>query len=491
MAMPSRKNLILITLIAFFVLLFGFLLWYFSSLIFGSTSVDQQGNQVRTPGLFPFGDGGSGGVFGNPDDVNSGQGTNAEGTVNDEGIYIPRLRQVTDSPVVTATLFPVRVPGRESQNYTNIRYVEQGTGHVYDGRTNTLNVERLSNTTIPRITEGFFTSSSTVLLRYRDNTNAVKTFSAELARIFGDESGAQRQLQGIFLDDNIRDLDYDDRTNQLFYLIQSQIDPQTTLGIVSSTLGENKRQVLESPVSEWQVKWAGTRGSVSLDSTPSFEAFGPSYTLNTVNAVSRPLLPARLALQTLANDTGDKVLISFRDNNRLNLFMWESATNQYTDLNLETMTEKCVWSADNQTAYCAVPQNGFRGFVPDSWDQGAIRLEDEVWAIDAETNSVATVVNPANYGGDTLDMIDLAITADGSYLYFRNKNDLTLWTYLLDDSGSVFFTDDGAEAIEEVDFTVESSDNDNLNTSVATSGEAFSTDIESILPLAPEEEDDF
>ena len=493
MAVPKRKTIVVLILVGFFALLFGFLIWYFSGLLFGQTTVDEQGRVIRTPGLFPFGDG-SVAPFVPTDTLPAPNNGNGEvvGQLNDDGVFIPRLRLISQSPTVAATTFPVTFPGRASKNYDAIRYVDKNTGHVFDARSNSLEVDRISNTTIPGIRNGFFTSSTTLVLQYDDTFDNRKTFSASLARVLGADSDNQRQLQGIFLEDNMREVTYDDRTGQLFYFREFEQDPGTTIGLVSDTNGDGKKQIFSSPLSEWKPNWEGPRGTISLDSTASYETFGPSFSLNTATAALSPFVPARLALQTLTNDAGTKSLVSLRDQGRMRLFLYDIETTEYQDLNLETTIDKCTWGAEDLFIYCGVPVDGMRGFVPDGWYQGAMRLEDEMWLIEAASGLTRPLFNPVEYYDVTIDMIDVEISPDNKYLIFKNKNDYSLWTYeLLDDrENNLFLSDD----LVEDDFDIDPSEptEDTVAATSTVIDAEVNASIESTLPLEPEAaEDDF
>jgi len=55
-----------------------------------------------------------------------------------------------------------------------------------------------------------------------------------------------------------------------------------------------------------------------------------------------------------------------------------------------------------------------------------------VWRINTDDVSVRELFSPFDEGLFSLDIIDLGISADERFLYFRDKQDLFFWTYQLE-----------------------------------------------------------
>lgn len=440
MAMPSRKKMALWIFIAFVVIFAGALAWYFLPGLFTTTSYDEDGNPVREVDLFPFGGDGGGfdyDIFNNDDEPDDDLVN-----INPEDVYggerPPRLRIISEGPVIGATMFSAeghsglvgsaRATTTDEDVANTFRYIELGTGHVYEGRTTDGVVSRISNTTIPDIDEAEFVDQDRVLIRYTDDSDRIKTFSAELADNFGDSSSAPKRLQGIFLPDNILDVD---------------VSPEGTLGMIvpdgdeysvrtSDAVGDNTVELYRSPLSEWRVGWHGSNDTMLLQSTPSYETYGVAYTLDTSNGALRPYTTGRKALQVKPSASYDNAMISLYGDDEMRLYVWNRESNQYIDLSIDALAEKCTWAQARGSFFCATPMEDLQEGEPDLWYQGVTSYTDQVWQIDATTGQAQLVLSGALSDGRPFDIVDLQISPDEQFLYFRDKTSRALWSFQLD-----------------------------------------------------------
>ena len=106
-----------------------------------------------------------------------------------------------------------------------------------------------------------------------------------------------------------------------------------------------------------------------------------------------------------------------------------------TALPLQTFpAEQCVWSIATSTLlYCASPSDLPNAAYPDAWYQGAAVLSDDLWLADTLSGAVILVALLEETAGIAIDVIDPFLSSDERYLFFRNKNDSTLWSLKLTD----------------------------------------------------------
>lgn len=443
MVIPSRKRLVTIIFLVFLVAFFIGVILYFLPVITGNTTYDEQGNPIRTINLFPFGNTnvGTGGDTGttNPDTGVVGPG--GPGGIDSDTGRMPRLRQIAEGPIIGAYLYPapgnsgligpVATSTTDSDVENTIRYIELGTGHVYQGSTVDPEIARLSNTTIPRINQAMFTEPDRLLIRYEDEFNRVKTFSAELVLNNSEAAGSPKKIQGIFLTDDIARLDISP-TGKLLYTVASETNSRNTLFMTSDDTGSNKTQVFSLPISEWNVSWHGQEDSALITSVPSYNSYGVSYTLDTKTGTLAPYVPARRALFVVASNDFSRALLGMNIEGETKLYTWDRPTNQYIDLGLSGFAEKCVWAQVRAKFYCAIAIQTIAEAEPDLWYQGVSQYQDGFWEIDPVTGRSSLMVLPAEYTDRPIDAIDMAITSDEQFLYFRDKYDRSLWSLQID-----------------------------------------------------------
>lgn len=389
----QRKTLILITVA--FVFILGGLFFAYQFFIGGNGKDDSQGvtTEERKRGtLFP-----GSGLFGERE---------GEDTAEGDG-FVPKLRQISSAPTADGIVF-------DSEENTIIRYVERATGHIFETSGSSLEQNRISNTTIPRIQESVWSpNGNEVILRYLDENEILKSF-------YGKVSGDVGTLEGWFLSNNITNIDVHE-DGDIFYI---QKIGNNTKGIISNFDGTNSKTVYSSTISGWLPEWMGD--SITITTKPSQDISGIMYLLKSNNLEK---ILSFDGLITRTNPDGSKILFSISNSNETNLFIYDRSNEGFIEMPFRTLAEKCVW-ASNSKIFCASPYNNIQGIIPDDWYKGALSFSDDIWSYDTETETTRLVFDAAA-DNVTFDAVSLTVDPEEGILLFTNKNDLTLWALSL------------------------------------------------------------
>ena len=100
---------------------------------------------------------------------------------------------------------------------------------------------------------------------------------------------------------------------------------------------------------------------------------------------------------------------------------------EVNELSLQTLAEKCVWSAKNTYIYCTIPRTITNARYPDDWYQGRVNFEDSIWQIDTLTGANKLLVDTVQQK-NSLDAINLNLDPEEKYIIFTNKTDSKLGT---------------------------------------------------------------
>ena len=134
-----------------------------------------------------------------------------------------------------------------------------------------------------------------------------------------------------------------------------------------------------------------------------------------------------LGLTTNPNLDGSYTLYNTSIEN-LDLGAKKGNTNTALYLTTKTLPEKCVWSKKNiKVAYCAVPSYFVKTGYPEKWYQGLISFVDDFWSINVETGEQKLIYRPSSENKPLQDVTNLSLNDKENYLFFINKNDLSLW----------------------------------------------------------------
>ncbi|MDO8594642.1 MAG: hypothetical protein Q7R93_03980 [bacterium] len=331
----------------------------------------------------------------------------------------PALRQLTTTPIAGA------IAGIKD-GVVRVRYIDRATGNALEIPATGGEVNRLTNTTIPKVYEALWDKAgSGVILRYlKDDDETIRTFSA---RIKSGANGTPGELQGTFLPQDILALALSPSTTELVYLRE-----EGGRGVVTRALfdGSGKTELWRSPMREWLPAW-NVLGTIALQSKPSVFAGGILLSLNRDTGVVTPLLSGVRGLTTLESHTLSSVLYSESTNSGFSLNLLTSATGEREPVSLTTLPEKCVWDKDDTTLYCGVPSSIIGGSYPDAWYQGVVSFADELWSISVQSGNTSRISPISLEAGTSLDLIQPALSPDEKFLIFTNKTDGTLWSYQL------------------------------------------------------------
>jgi len=323
-------------------------------------------------------------------------------------------RKLVSSPVAGAT-FVV------NKGELAVRYVDRETGHIEDVFATSSKSSRVSNTTVPRIQNVVWGSSDILALQYlTEGDRNVETFLAKIVQTSATTSNSVGSLSGTFLPQNIIGLDFNNNGSLLFYLSESSDGGSN--GTIHSTLTPSspEKTTFSSTLHDLLPEW-GREQTITLNTKPSFGMPGQLFTLSaSTGAINHKLKDIPALITNTSPDAQYIALTSTRDGFYLSLY--DTQTDQKIKTNLKTLPEKCVWSQESTSLYCAVPSS-LVGTQPDSWYQGVNNFTDSLFRISLDGSAEPL----SAFFAKAVDITNPAVSDDDNYIIFINKRDLSLW----------------------------------------------------------------
>ena len=304
-----------------------------------------------------------------------------------------------------------------------VRYVERGTGNIYETDLATLQSSRLTDVTIPKIIESIWTPDGQgVYLRFlKDGTESISTLFANLAQLTGTTTSSELPTSALPQDI----LGIATAGPKALFLGR---DSAGSFGILNDLADRKKGStVWRSPLGEWNADWKGT--SIALSTKASASAPGFLFFLNSSADTETIILRDLNALSVVSNPDSSKVLYSDIGSGGLETKILTLKSGKTDLVPAKTLAEKCVWSAkENYTVYCAVPTS-VPSDIPDAWYRGTVSFDDQIMKIDMKTGTTNIILaaDPKN----TFDAENLMLSPNEDYLVFTDKDDLTLWSLKL------------------------------------------------------------
>jgi hypothetical protein len=373
----------------------------------------------------PFSDTGSGSVAPSED-------LPTEGTLQNAGTSLaPRFVKITDGPVAQGSVaFDVQIAASGSSDASlsststsatntvpdvEVRFLDRASGNVYSYVAHARTLTRISNKTLPGIQRVSWTP---------DGSHAFAQF---LASAGGEEHINTYSLNpngGVgFLLENDLSQAMVVGSSTLFTLFSGTTG---SVGTVSKIDGSSARTLFSSVLSSLVVR--PSSGNLYATNKPSSQIDGYAFSINrSTGSFSRILGPFR-GLSVLPSSSGDSLLYSYASAGAYQLRVIDISSRASTALPLATLVEKCTWSADGRSAYCAVPTN-LQGNLPDDWYQGAITFTDRIWKIDLAERIATLVIDPAEIGKVNVDAVNLTVDPSEDVLIFTDKHTGALYAY--------------------------------------------------------------
>lgn len=307
-----------------------------------------------------------------------------------------RLRKITGRAVAGAHL-----------GDTSIRYVEKGTGHIYETNIETGAETLVSGTTIPQTTEAAFSF---------DGANVAITALARSGRETIVGTMGEEGVEGVALPVGAREVAFTANGQGVYYLLATA---SGSAGHQYDLAKKTSAELFSIPLRDVRVLWGS-----------------PHYVYTTPTSVQTGYLYRIAGKSTLANTIdGLPGLVAMRygDNIAITSIARDALT--YTsladsrDFPIPVIPEKCV--AENfNTAYllCAAPAET-PGAFPDDWYMGAISYVDVLWELNTATGEADVLLNLATESGETIDVYGIGTDRLGIRVYLINKNDNSLWVF--------------------------------------------------------------
>lgn len=407
----SKKNKIILLLVAIIIIV-SVIIYFWKVYINRETLKKQTAEETTDP--FSAGKGG-----GENTNFKTKTATSSSPATEKE---LPILRKISNGPVAGGIAF-------KQSDLLMIRYIDRGTGHIYETTDQSLEETKISNSTIPKVAESVWApNGQSVIMRYiKDGTDNIISLSANIVSATTSQD-ISKILKTAFLPSNISSLVMNPSGDKIFYLIN---DGGESFGIISKIDGTQKKEVFKSPINEWLALWTNA-DTITLATKPSSTAPGYLFFLNSKTGVEDKILGATNGLTALTSSSTKNILYSESSDDSIKLSQFNSKTGLAKTLSFKTLPEKCVWSRnDDSVAYCAVPNIFTRSEYPDSWYQGLVSFIDSVWKFDTKTNSSELIFNIQRETGKEIDMTNLFLSDNDEYLFFINKKDLTFWSLAL------------------------------------------------------------
>ncbi len=296
----------------------------------------------------------------------------------------------------------------------SVRYVEKGTGHIYEINTGNGTEERIDGTTIAGTVEAYFdpTGEAVVVVSYTNNERKVNWRTA-----IG-------QSSNTVLSADSYDFTWDEAGN-LFYAVKT-----SGLTVAYKNTAGNDTELWRVPLSDIRVLF--TEKEDYIINNPASRLSGGVYAVRNNQLVS--VIDNKYAFTATADSTGQLFLYRYFDTEEQVSVSkaLDRSNNQEVRSSLSSVPEKCAVDELNYRVWCAASfsfSSSDREYL-NKWYRGEVTSPDKLWVSNYNDLGSATLaIDLSEEAGFYVDVTDLKISEDGNILLFRNKTNDALWMY--------------------------------------------------------------
>jgi len=323
---------------------------------------------------------------------------------------LQKIKPISQEPVLSPT-----IDGQK------VKYYSVANGNVYQSKLDGAELTRISPNVLPNLIKALWSYNKDKVIAIFDDQGQAKKY------FYDYQTGVSTPLNL-----NLRWLAWAPEQNRIAYQYYDSQTQDNNISIANPD-GSNWTNVFQTRMKDLIVEWPNS-GQISIRTKPSGLAQSVVYTINLADGSFQKILNETYGLTALWSPLADKILFSETDNQGKNLKLKIADLNEsaISELNLATLPEKCVWSQDNRTIFCAVPKTISQTAIwPDDYYKGLVTTADDFWRINLETGEASQIFESLEEQANAYNAQELLLPAQENYLLFINQKDGYLYTLKL------------------------------------------------------------
>jgi len=335
------------------------------------------------------------------------------GTETEQPVSAP----VSESKIKALSQEPVLAAVADSQK---VKFFSALNGRLWQADFDGLGLEEKTSADLLSLKKVVFSPDRTKTINYLEENGLIKKYLYDLA---SDKTSA--------LNDNIESICFSGLGNKIAYHYSNKATGQSSINI-SNPDGSGWKNILDINIKDLIIEWP-QENLISFRNKPSGLAQSIVYTLNPANGNYSQIINNTFGLSALWSPRGAKVLFSETDSQGQNLKLKIAGIGGQilSELDFSTLPEKCAWSQDERTLFCAVPKQIPQEFIlPDDYYKGVFSSADDFIKINTETNQKSPLIGAEDLQAE-FDAYQIFLNIEETYLFFINKKDGLLYSLAL------------------------------------------------------------
>ena len=304
-----------------------------------------------------------------------------------------KIKAISTERVLSPTL---------SADNTKVIYYSQYNGNVWQSAFDGSGLMKVSSAALDNLKEIIWSPDKTkVISIYQDEEENISKYS------YNYNTG-----KVFLLDPFIQEIIWSPQSDKIVYQYTNETTDDNNISTANPD-GANWQSIFQTRMKNINLSWAGSE--ITFYEKPSGLIQGSLFILNPLTKNLTKVLSDVYGMAAKWSPQGDKVLYSKTGNQGKNIGLYiapKDGSREIT-IGISGLIEKCVWSQDNRTIFCAVSNNIDEAeILPDDFYKGSFISNDEFW----------------KRGDGIYDAVDLFLSPLEDYLFFVSKLDGLLYS---------------------------------------------------------------
>ncbi|MBU2264959.1 hypothetical protein KJ784_02105 [Patescibacteria group bacterium] len=334
--------------------------------------------------------------------------TSGNGSVNGgQSGVAQKIRLVSQEPVLSPAI---------GEDGKTVKYYTRSNGRVLESDFIGNNLKEISSVTLNGLLKALWSPDKTKTIGVFSDNNAIKKY-------FYDYNNNQSAL----LNDQVGYVAWSPDSKRIAYQFIDQTNGQHNISVANPD-GSSWKNIFKTRLDNLIVEWP-SKEKISLRQPPSGLAQGILYAINSDTGDFNKILSDLFGLNVKWSPRADKILFSSTNDRGKNpqLFLTDASGTNLKNLKLTGLADKCVWSNDDRTIFCALPQEMSTSAVwPDDYYKGLVILADDFYKINLESDTKTKILGSSDEA--SFDAQELFLSPKEDYLFFVNKHDGLLYS---------------------------------------------------------------
>jgi len=230
------------------------------------------------------------------------------------------------------------------------------------------------------------------------------------------------------LDSPIQEIAWSPNSDKIVYQYTNELIDVNNISTANPD-GTNWQNVFQVRMKNINLDWIGSE--IAFYEKASGLTPSSLFLLNLLTKELTKVLSNTHGMTVKWSPQEDKILYSKTNSEGKNIGLYVILKDGSKEANIQTSTlaEKCVWSQDNRSIFCAIPKSiEADEILPDNFYRGSWVSDDEFWKINLETGERSILLEPWEKEEGAYDAVDLFPSPLEDYLFFVNKRDGLLYS---------------------------------------------------------------